>query len=144
MNPIIINKYGKLTGWNSLTVNMLGRDLEGISELKYSDETKKESVYGAGNKPIGWGEGNYAATATLTLLELEVSALQQSLPPGENIQDIAPFDIVAEYVSPTGFIMKDRLRNCVFKNNGRELKNDEGSITIELELLLSHIEWNVI
>ena len=142
--PTITNSFGKLTGWNSVTVNMLGRDLAGITEIKYNDETKKESVYGAGNRPIGWSEGNYEATASLTLLEEEVRALQTALPPGQNIQDIAPFDIVVEYVSPSDVILKDRLRNCTIKNNGRELKNDEGSITIELELLLSHIEWNVI
>ena len=140
----VINSFGKMTGWNNITTNLLGRDLVGITEIKYDDETKKEYVYGAGNKPIGLSEGNYEAKAEISLQKEEVLGLQQSLPAGAGIQDIEPFDITVEYANKKGVITKDRLRNCVFKNNGREAKNNEGVIIVKLDLALSHIEWNVI
>jgi len=48
LGATIINKFGKMQGWNSVTVNVLGRDLEGITSIKYDDCTQKENVYGAG------------------------------------------------------------------------------------------------
>lgn len=139
----IINKFGRLKGWNSIIANMLGRDLEGITELSYEDETKKENVYGAGKYPIGRGEGNYEAKASITLYKEETDGLIDALPAEGKLQDISPFDITVEYVDKGGTIRKDRIRNCEFMGNGVESKNDEGSITHKYELLVSHIEWNV-
>lgn len=48
-----------MAGWNSVTYNLYGRDVEGISELGYDDNIEKEMIYGAGRMPIGVGEGNY-------------------------------------------------------------------------------------
>lgn len=140
----IINKFGTMTGWNSITTNFLGRDAEGITAIKYDDDIPKENVYGAGQYPIGRSEGNYAANCSLTLVKEEVDAIQKALPPGGRIQKIAPFDIVVEYESPTGQIMKDRIRNCEFTNKGVDVKQADGTIATEYKMVVSHIEWNVI
>jgi len=139
----IINKFGKLAGWNSITVSMLGRDVEGITELSYTDSTEKENAYGAGAYPIGRGEGNYEAKASITLLTEERVALQRSLPPTMRLQDIAPFDIniIYEY---QGFLYKDRIRNCEFTGNGVEVKQNDKTIAYKYELIVSHIDWNVV
>lgn len=140
----IINKFGVMQGWNSVTVNLLGRDLEGITELSYSDSRKKENVYGAGEYPIGRGRGNYEAKASITLLKEEVDALKLVLPRGKTIQDIAPFDMVVEYETENGLIKKDRIRNCEFTDDSVEVKQNDLTIATKYELLISHIEWNVI
>lgn len=139
----LINKFGYMAGWNNVTVNLLGRDLEGITELAYSDETEKENVYGAGGMPVGRGAGNYAAEASITLLREEVVALQKSLPPGSRLQDIAPFDIVVQY-EYDGFIYTDRIRNAEFKGNGVEVKQNDKTISRKYDLIVSHIEYNVV
>ncbi len=89
---VLVNKFGKVAGWNSTTATMMGgRDIEGITELKYDDNVEKENIYGAGKMPIGrGGEGNYKATASITLIKEEVDALQLSLGPGKRLTDIAP------------------------------------------------------
>ncbi|WP_396177436.1 hypothetical protein [Flavobacterium sp.] len=140
----IVNKFGVMQGWNAVTANLLGRDLEGVTELAYSDSQKKENVYGAGAFPIGRGRGNYEAKATITLLKEEVDALKLALPAGKTIQDIAPFDIVVEYETENGSIKKDRIRNAEFMGDGVEVKQNDMSIATKYELLISHIEWNVI
>lgn len=140
----IINKFGEMTGWNNTTVNLLGRDLEGIEELKYSDEVKKEWVYGAGNKPIGYSTGNYEAKGEISIHKEEVMGLQNALEQGKHIADIAPFDVVVEYANQQGVITKDRLRNCMFTGNGVELKNNEGKTMVKFDLMISHVEWDVI
>jgi hypothetical protein len=138
----IINKFGKLAGWNSITLRMLGRDVEGITELEYNDSVEKENVRGAGAFPIGRGEGNYEAKASITLYQEEIVALQQSLGPGKRLTDIAPFDIIVRY-EYNGFACKDVIRNCEFTGNARAPKQNDKSINNKFDLLVSHIDWNV-
>jgi hypothetical protein len=140
----IINRFGTMTGWNNVTVNMLSRDIEGITEVSYDDSVKKENHYGAGKYPVGRGEGNYEAKASITLYKEEVDGLKASLPPGIRLQDIPAFDINVQYERKDLSIQKDRIRNCEFINDGIEVKNNDGTISIKYDLIISTIEWNVI
>ena len=143
MNAVIINKFGTVQGWNNITVNILGRDLEGINKVTYEDTQAKENVYGAGAMPIGRSRGNYEPTASIGLLKEEVDALKRSLPRGKRIQDIQPFDMIVKY-EVDGLVMVDIVRNCEFKNNGVDVSQSDGSISTDFELICSHIDWNVI
>lgn len=140
----IINKFGKMQGWNQITWNMLGRDVEGISAIKYDDSTKKENVYGAGPYPIGRSSGNYEAKTSVTLFKEEMDAIQKALPPGKRVQDIAAFDVTVEYQMEDGSIQKDRIRNCEFTGRSVDVKQNDGTTATEYTLLVSHIEWNVV
>lgn len=143
LETLLINKFGKLAGWNSITATMMGRDAEGIQELSYGDSLEKENAYGAGKMPIGRGEGNYAAFASLTLIKEETDAIQLSLGPGKRLTDIAPFDIAVSY-DYLGNILKDRIRNCEFTGRSVEVKQGDKVIATKYELIVSHIDWNVL
>jgi hypothetical protein len=138
----IINKFGKMVGWNDVATNMLGRDMEGITELAYNDGVEKENFYGAGGMPVGRGYGNYSAKASITLSKEEIVALQRSLGPGGRLTDIAPFDINVHY-EYQNFMYKDRIRNCEFLGNGREIKQGDKITAYKFDLLVSHIDWNI-
>jgi len=139
----IINKFGKITGWNAITTRMLGRDLEAIAELSYTDNQQMENEYGAGKYPIGQSEGNYAAKASISLYSEELKALQASLAgTGLRIQDIPAFPIVVQY-EHNGFLYKDVIQNCRLMDNGREVKQGDGKIVHKIGVLTSHIDWNV-
>uniref|UniRef100_UPI0039A55605 hypothetical protein n=1 Tax=Ornithobacterium rhinotracheale TaxID=28251 RepID=UPI0039A55605 len=138
----IINSFGKLQGWNNITVNLLGRDVVGITELSYSDSTKKENAYGLGGQPVGRTEGNYEAKASITLLKEEINAITKVLPAGKRLQDIEPFDIIVLY-DRNGEILKDRINYCEFTGNSVETKQNDGSIAVKCELIVSHIDWNI-
>lgn len=140
----IINKFGTMQGWNAITVNLMGRDVEGISQLSYNDSMEKENVHGAGAYPVGRSRGNYTAEASMSLYKEEIDALKASLPIGKRMVDIAPFDIVVEYENDNGVIFKDVIRNCEFTNDGVEVSQGDGTITTDCELIISHIDWNVI
>jgi hypothetical protein len=142
LRPKIINKFGTLTGWNNITTNLFGRDLEGIESVKYGDEMDIGVAHGAGNMPIGKTRGNYTATSSISLYFEESTAIITSLPPGTRLQDIPDFDITVAYEFK-GATYKDIIRNCSFKNNGREVKNGEGKIVTEYTLVPSHIDYNV-
>lgn len=139
----IINSLGKLQGWNNITTNLFARDVVGITELAYDDNTKKENVMGAGQFMVGRSEGNYEAKASVTLLKEEVDAILDTLPPGSRLQDIEMSDIVVQYAMKTGKIRKDIIRNAEFTGNSIDIKQGDGSIATKLELIISHIDWNV-
>jgi len=140
----IINYFGKLTGWNNITVNIMGRDVVGIDEVEYSDSTKKENAYGAGSMPVGWTEGNYEAKIAVSLYLEEEQAIQTALPVGKRLQDIAPFDIIVEYAHPvTGVITKDIIHNAQFMGRTKSGKNEQGKMTSKQDMLCSHISWGV-
>jgi len=140
----LINKYGNMQGWNNVTINLLGRDVEGISSIKYDDKVAKENVYGAGQYPIGRSQGNYEASCTINLYKEESDGIQAALPEGVGIHEIPPFDILVEYELSTGKIKRDRIRNCEFTGRGVEIKSGDGTSSFEHELICSHIEWNVV
>src|SRR5690554_4345671 len=104
----IINKFGTLQGWNSVTVHLLGRDLEGITAISYDDTVEKENAYGAGKFPVGRTEGNYEPTASVTIFKEEMDGIQEALAPGVRVQDIPPFNIEVVYETKSGRIQKDR------------------------------------
>lgn len=142
MSTTLINKFGRVAGWNSVTATMLGRDLEGITELQYDDAVAKENVYGAGQMPIGRAHSNYEAKASISLIKEEVVALQQSLQPGKRLTDIAPFDIAVSY-EYDGHIYKDRIRNVEFTGNAVDVKQGDGKVVTKFDLIVTHIDWNV-
>ncbi len=131
-----------MKGWNSITVNLLSRDLEGISALSYNDTVTKENVKGAGMYPIGRSSGDYEAECSITLFKEEVDALKMALPKGQRIQDIGPFDIIVVYKSKDGAIVKDIIHNAEFTTDGVDVSQGDGSIATEYPLIISHITWN--
>ena len=139
----IVNKFGKMQGWNSVTVNMLGRDVEGITELAYDDSQEVEGARGAGMYFVGFGEGNYEAKASITLFKEEIDMLQGSLPPGASITSIPPFNIVVEYdreLTKT----RDIIQYCKLKGRGTEVKQGDKTIAYKFELFVGgRILWNV-
>ena len=142
MANTIKNYLGKLTGWNQSTVNILGRDVVGIDEFDYNDNTKKENAYGAGGMPVGWTEGNYEAKFSFSLYVEEEDAIQTALPPGKRLQDIAPFDAIVQYAHPeSGKIITDIIHNCQFQGRSKSGKNNEGKMVNKHEMLISHISW---
>lgn len=142
MNVTIINKFGRIVGWNNVTVRMLNRNLEGITEVMYDDELEIDAERGGGKYPLGTSEKNYSAKCSITLFSEELVALQASLPKGTRIQDIPAFPIVVEY-DRNGFIQTDVVQNCRCKTNGREVKQGDGKIVHKIDIYTSHIDWNV-
>lgn len=140
MKLTIINKFGKLTGWNELTIRFLGRNIEGVTEIDYSDEQKMDNEYGAGAFPVGQSKGNYEAKGSITLYSEEIVSIQKALPPTVRIQDIPPFSIVCKYELNL-MRTKDVLKNCTIKNIGKAVKQSDGKITHKCDLLISHIDW---
>lgn len=139
----IINKFGLMTGWNALTVNLLGRDVEGITELSYDDTIEMEGARGAGMFFVGYGEGNYEAKASITLFKEEWDAIQAALPKGASISSIPPFSIIAEYERDLTKTT-DIIPYCKFKGRGVAVKQGDKTIVYKCDLaVFGKIDWNI-
>jgi hypothetical protein len=140
--PKIVNKFGTLLGWNNITFNILGREIEGIDEIEYSEEEEVGVAHGAGKMPIGKTRGNYKASSSIGLYAEEIISLQQQLPKGSRLSDIPDFDATVTYEF-NGTVYTDIIRNCTYSKNMRSVKNGDGKIVNKFDLVPSHMDWNV-
>lgn len=131
---------GKLYDWADIVTTIAGVPVTGIVAIEYSDDQEVEVKYGAGRYPVGYGKGRIKPTAKITLYQEEVEAIQAQSVNGR-LQDIAPFNINVTYMPDSGIVKTDKLRNCMFKNNKRDWKEGDTGKTVELDLLLSNVDW---
>ena len=131
---------GKSYEWADITCNILGVPVVGITSLEYKEEQQMENIYGAGSYPVSRGYGKVEPSAKVTLLMEEVEAIQAVAPDGR-LNAIAEFDIIVSFIDTNLVTRQHKLRNCRFKNNARSSNQGDTSIPVELDLVLSHIEW---
>jgi hypothetical protein len=140
MNSIpLIN--GNEYSWGDIVCNVGGVTVTGITGIDYEDNQELSDLYGAGSRPVARGYGRITCTAKLTLYEKEIRNLQTASPDGR-LQSYAPFDVVVSYIPNNGNkIVHDRLHNCQFKKNSRSWAEGDTAKTVELEMVVSHIDW---
>ena len=133
---------GHAYDWSNIVINIMGTVVTGISSIDYSQEQDMQDNWGAGINPVSRGYGNRKATAKLTLYMEQLVALQTASLTG-NIQDIPEFDIVVMYLSTPSIPKTDIIKNCRFKNNVRGIKLNDMNVTVDCDILCSHIIWSV-
>ena len=127
-------------GWADVVLAINGVPVSGITAISYGEKQDVANIYGAGRYPVARGKGRITPSAKITLLASEVLAIQSQVP-NRRLQDIAPFDITVTYLPDSGIVHTDKIRNCQFTENKRDIKEGDMSIGVELELVPSHIEW---
>jgi len=137
MQPLI---NGEAYSWSQITVNVLGREIAGITAVKYDEKQEIEDNKGAGTRPVSRGYGSIEATASVTLHMVELEELQSIAPEG-NIMRIPEFDITVSYLPENGNIVNHTIHNCRFMSNMRDVKQGDKEIATEIELKTSHISW---
>lgn len=131
---------GTAYSWSQITLNLLGVPVAGVSSISYNEEQEMVDNFGAGNRPVSRGIGRITTEGSLTLHMEEVEALQAAVTTGR-LQDIPEFDVVVAYLPVGGNIVTHTLKNCRFKNNGREISEGDTAINVEIPLQISHINW---
>lgn len=140
-NVALINKFGKLTGWNSLTLNVFGRDIEGLTEVSYDDNVEIEGVKAVGGFDIGYGEGNYEAKFSFTVLEEERRAMLDALPTGVMIQEVDGSAVISYETGNK--VYKDTIPFFKILNNGVAVKQNDKSIAYKFDCYCPKINWSV-
>ncbi len=132
---------GVVHSWANLVVNIAGVPVTGITKISYKDSQTIESIYGAGQRPVGRGYGRIECSASITLLRDELEAIRAASDTGR-LQDIAPFDIIVSFLPIGGQLLTThKIRNAQFKDDGVDANEGDTSNTSDCELIISHIEW---
>lgn len=132
---------GNVYTWADITVLIGGVPITGITGVKYADEQEVENVYGAGRYPVGRAKGKITCTASLKLLIDEVRGLASKSPTGR-LQDLGVFDVQVSYLpEESGKIVHDVIRDCQFSKTEVDWSEGDKSKDVDLELVVSRIEW---
>lgn len=131
---------GKSYENSDIQVTILGVPVVGITNIEYEEKQAMENIYGAGESPVSRGYGKIEPMAKITLLMEEVENIMSVAPLGR-LNKIPEFDIVVLYLDASLVLRKHKLRNVRFTGNNRKSSSGDTSIPVELELILSHIEW---
>lgn len=132
---------GQLCAWAEIVVAIGGVPLTGITSIEYADKQEVKNEYGAGRHPIGRGKGRITPSGKMTLYREEVVALMRRAPRGR-LQDLPAVDVTVSYI-PMGSVdvITDKIRNCAFSEVELKAKEGDTSLTVDLPLVPSHIEW---
>lgn len=136
MIPLI---NGITYSYASITVNILGNPVAGITALKYSDEQEMQDNYGAGPYAVNRGFGTVKFDGSVTLMMEEVEALQVAAPNGR-LQEIPEFNITVSF-EQNGRVATHFLMNCRFKTNARDNKTGDLMIAVEIPLLIGQVKF---
>ncbi len=132
---------GELCSWVDIDFAIAGVIVTGIISIDYGEKQVIENVYAAGRYPSGRGRGRVTPSAKITLLREEVINLQRKAPNGR-LQDLPAFDIIVDYIPMGGSSrITDVIKNVNILNNDRKAKEGDTHLTIDLDLLPSHIDW---
>lgn len=136
--PPLIN--GKAYEWADIVVNIGGVPITGIKSIEYSESQTMENVYAAGRFPNARTYGKVEPTAKVSMLMSSVEAIQAVAPSGR-IQDLPEFDIPVVFLDTNNVTVRHKLRNVRFMSNMRSSAAEEGALVVEIDLIISHIEW---
>jgi hypothetical protein len=128
---------GQAYDWSNIVCTLLGNVAIGISKIDYEVKQDMTDNWGAGINPVSRGFGNRKATASITLYMEEMEALQTLI--GGNVQDIPEFDILVQFYTNPLAPVTHTLKNCRFTNNFRKINQNDMNVSIECELIVSHI-----
>jgi hypothetical protein len=125
-------------------IALLGREIAAIG-IKYSAKQEKKNMFVLGRAtPYAEVVGRKEFEGELTLPQSEFEAIVRSLPSGQDLLDIAPFDIVIVYLDEvTRLIVTDILEECTFTEYSKEMKNEDDMMEITLPLRIGNIVLNL-
>ncbi|TNE29202.1 MAG: hypothetical protein EP346_06990 [Bacteroidetes bacterium] len=134
---------GTRHSWASVEMNILGRVVTGITAFSYKKTQNKTNIYGAGDEVVARGRGNKEYEGSITLLKYEADAIRDALPKGKELTDIAPFPIVASYITEGDTMRTDVVRFCEFIEENTDVKQGDTSIEEVFPLIVGKVSKNV-
>lgn len=126
----------KAYDWADVTVILPGLDVE-VEEISYDDELEKEAVYGRGNKPRGYGTGNYKASGKISLLREDYNELVEYCKHNKiAFYSLLIPKIVVNFGNEGMPMHTDVLEKVTFEK--RSYKNAQGdkSLKVDLDILI--------
>lgn len=127
---------GKVYDWGDISVKLPDFELE-VQEISYNDELEKEASYGKGQKPRGYGEGNYKADGKMSLLKDDFDDLvdyckKKNIP----LYKLVIPKIVVSYANDTQRTKTDVLNMATITKTNHKNGQGDKSLKVDLDLLI--------
>jgi len=141
--PILENGMEK--AWGGVLVTLFGSPLIGITGLSYGFKRNLTNEYGAGDTPIGRGQGNVEFDeGKLTVRQREIEKIVKASPLND-LTLIPFFDIVikiSDLKTAKGTIVT--LHNCQFKDQMFTSKQGDTKIESDLTFIFAGITQQIL
>lgn len=129
---------GQEYAWEDVAIVIEGKSIPitGVKSIEYGNTKVHENIYGRGNEPVAMGRGKKEMKeGTLVLLQSELEAMQQALPPGKSLTDRSAFAISVAYAPEVGTKTTDKLLGCRITDVPKSIGSDDTHMTVELKFL---------
>lgn len=137
---------GKEYSWVDVEIAVEGKSepLTGVVAIAYSVKREHANVMGKGKEPIAqWSGTKQPDGCSLTLLQSELEAWQDSLPKGSDLTDLPPFNITISYAPELGPRVTDRLVDCLVNGVPKETGTDKKAMEVKLDLTVRKVLYNI-
>jgi len=127
---------GKAYDWGDVDVKIPGLVLD-VQEISYDDEQDMEEVYGRGNKPRGFGTGNYKASGKISLLRDDYdSLLAYCKASRKSFYGMEIPLIVVSYANEGARTKIDELKRVKFTKRSNKASQGDKSLTVDIDLMI--------
>ncbi|MBU5312220.1 hypothetical protein KQI38_09290 [Tissierella carlieri] len=127
---------GKSYDWADISVKLPGLDLE-VQEISYDDELEKEAVYGKGNRPRGYGTGNYKSEGKMSLLKDDFDDLVAYCKRmGVSLYKLVIDKIVVSYANETQKTKTDELNTITFTKTSQKGAQGDKSLKVDMDFII--------
>ena len=131
---------GKAYDWASITIELFGFLVKGVSAIKYKRKQEKVDNYGSGTEPVSRGYGKVSYEGSITLDQIEINRIQNAIPDGQSLSDISPFSVTVVYQVGTK-LRTDKLKNVEFMEQGVDTKSGDTNIEGEIPIMIAGINF---
>lgn len=127
---------GKAYDWGDVDVKIPGLVLE-VQEIDYDDEFDMEETYGKGNKPRGYGTGNYKSSGKITVLRDDYEALlAYCKAKGIPFYKLYIPSVVVSYANEGDRTRIDELRKVKFSKRSNKAAQGDKSIKVDMDMMI--------
>ena len=138
---MIVNGLNYSWGNIEITTTLTGTlPLQLVQEIEYSDKQNIENTYGAGNFPVGQGQGMVKYEGSITLYK-ETILLLQSISPTGRLQDLGAFTASVSMGNTSQAFITETLQSVWFLENALNAKVDDTRLTYKIPLVIGNINW---
>lgn len=127
---------GKTYSWADVDLQIPGLAIV-LQEISYDDEQEAEEAYGRGNRPRGYGKGNYKASGKMSMLRDDYDDLLDYCKRlGKAFYDMEFPMIVVSYGNPGGRTRMDVLKQVVPIKRSHKAAQGDKSLTVDIDLMI--------
>ena len=133
---------GKEYSYVNLQFSLLGNtNVKGVKSISYKIAKESENLYGAGDEPVAYGDGEKTYEGEIQLMRKEINAIRRAIGNG-TLVDIPPFSIVVAFANGTDPITTETLRYVRFLEDGLEGAQGDKELPFTIPLAIGGIKFN--